>query len=171
VRGDLTSRRGRALALAACLIAAVALPSTGIGSSSSLRQHAQQLAHENDVLASRSRSAVLTLYSLDSRLARTRAELGSLQAEAARVGHERDLTRQRLAIARRTFTAAQRNLAARLRAVYEEGDSDPLSIVLGAKTLDDALSGIETVNAAAATDRAVVAQARKSRATYVSLQQ
>lgn len=170
MRGDLTSRRARALALAACLIAAVVLPATGIGSSSSLRQHAQQLAHENEVLASRSRSAVLTLYSLDSRLARTRAELSSLQAEAARVGHERDLTKQRLAIARRTFTSAQRNLAARLRAVYEEGDSDPLSIVLGAKTLDDALSGIETVNAAAATDRAVVSEARKSRANYLSLQ-
>jgi peptidoglycan DL-endopeptidase CwlO len=170
VRRDLTTRRARLLALAACSVAAIALPASGIGSSSSLRQQAQQLVQENSVLASRSRAAVLTLYALDSRLARTRATLASVQSQAARVDHERALTKERLRIARRTFAAAQTHLALRLRTVYEQGESDPLAIVLGAKTLDDALSGLETVNAAAATDRAIVAQARQSRATYLRLQ-
>ena len=169
MRGDLTIRRARALTFAACLVAAVALPTAGSGSSSTLRQQAQQLAQENSVLASRSRAAVVTLYALDSRLARTRAELESLRSQAERVSRERTQTKAELAIARRTFTSAQGNLAARLRTVYEQGDADPLAIVLGAKTLDDALSGLETVNAAAATDRAVVAQARKSRANYIRL--
>ena len=155
MRGDLTIRRARALTFAACLVAAVALPTAGSGSSSTLRQQAQQLAQENSVL--------------DSRLARTRAELESLRSQAERVSRERTQTKAELAIARRTFTSAQGNLAARLRTVYEQGDADPLAIVLGAKTLDDALSGLETVNAAAATDRAVVAQARKSRANYIRL--
>jgi 3D (Asp-Asp-Asp) domain-containing protein/septal ring factor EnvC (AmiA/AmiB activator) len=169
VRGDLTIRRARALIFAACLVGAVALPTAGSGSSSTLRQQAQQLAQENSVLASRSRAAVVTLYALDSRLARTRAQLDSLRSQAERVDHQRMQTKAALAIARRTFTAAERNLATRLRTVYEQGDADPLAIVLGAKTLDDALSGIETLNASAATDRAVVAQARKSRANYVRL--
>jgi 3D (Asp-Asp-Asp) domain-containing protein len=172
VRGDSTIRRARALVFLACLVVAVALPAAGSGSSSSLRQQAQQLAQENSVLASRSRAAVVTLYSLDSRLARTRAQLGSLRAQAAEVSRQRTQTKAELAIARKTFTAAEGSLAARLRAVYEQGgESDPLSIVLGAKTLDDALSGLETENAAAASDRAVVVQARKSRANYVRLSQ
>lgn len=169
MRGDLPIRRARAFTLAACLVVAVALPATGVGSSSSLRQQAQQLAQQNSVLASRSRAAVVTIYALDSQLARTRAELDSLRAQAAQVSRQRTATKARLSIARRTFLAAQRNLAERLRAVYEQGDSDPLSIVLGAKSLDDALTGIETVNAAAATDRQVVSEARTSRTNYLRL--
>jgi 3D (Asp-Asp-Asp) domain-containing protein len=68
------------------------------------------------------------------------------------------------------LTVSQRNLAARLRSVYEQGDSDPLAIVLGAKTLDDALTGLETERAAAETDRAIVARARESRDRYIGLQ-
>ena len=170
MRRDLTTRRARFLALVICLVAATALPASGIGSSSSLRQQAQQLVQENSVLASRSRAAVLTLYALDSRLARTRATLASLQSQAARLDHERSVTKERLRIARRTFAAAERHLALRLRNVYEQGNSDPLAIVLGAKTLDDALSGLETIKAAAATDREIVAQARQSRSRYLQLQ-
>jgi peptidoglycan DL-endopeptidase CwlO len=171
VRGDLIIRRARVLTFAACLVVAVALPASGAGSSSTLHHHAEQLSQQNSVLASRSRAAVVTLYALDSELARTRAQLQSLQAQAARVSRERKAIKARLVLARRTFFAAQRNLADRLRAVYEQGDSDPLSIVLGAKSLDDALTGIETVDAAAATDREVVSQARDSRANYVRLSQ
>ena len=43
--------------------------------------------------------------------------------------------------------------------------------LLGAKSLDDALSAMETVKAAAATDRRIVAEARESRARYQALQQ
>ena len=53
--------------------------------------------------------------------------------------------------------------------LYEQGDSDPLAIVLGAKTLDDALTALQTANAAAATDRALVARARDSRNHFVAL--
>jgi 3D (Asp-Asp-Asp) domain-containing protein len=170
----MTTRRVRLLALAACCVGAVALPASSIGSSSSssssLRARADQLVQENSALASRSRAAVLTLYALDSRLARTRATLAAVRSEAARVSRERAATKEHLRIARRTFKAAQTQLANRLRAVYEQGDSDPLAIVLGAKTLDDALSGLETVNAAADTDRAIVSQARESRANYQRLQ-
>jgi 3D (Asp-Asp-Asp) domain-containing protein len=151
-------------------VVAVVLPAAGAGSSSSLRNRKTQLTHENGVLATRSRAAVLTLYSLDSRLARAQAQLASLRAEAARLSRRRAEARRELRIARGTFSASQRLLAERLRLVYEQGDSDSLSIVLGARTLDDALSGLETVNAAAATDRTVVREARESRARYVALQ-
>jgi 3D (Asp-Asp-Asp) domain-containing protein len=159
------------VAVAVCCVAAVALPARGSGSSTALSQRAQQLSRENSLLAGRSRAAVLTLYALDSKLAATEAELATLKAEAAKLSRQRERTKQQLGIARRTFTASRRHLADRLRRVYEqEGDSDPLAIVLGAKTLDEALSGLETVNAAAATDRNIVRQARASRTAYLKLQ-
>lgn len=169
MRGEVVILRARLLALIACFVAAVALPASGVGSSGSLREQAQQLTQENSVLASRSRAAVLTLYGLDSQLARAQAQLSALRAKAAELSRQRAQTRVNLRIARRTFTIAQRHLADRLRSLYEHGDSDPLSIVLGARTLDDAVSGIETVNASAATDRSVVAQARAGRTALTRL--
>ena len=170
---DSITRRARLLALVACSIAAVgiALPASGAGSGSSLRQRAQGLSAQNSAIASRSRAAVLTLYGLDSRLTRAQAELASVRSQAAAVDRQASETRGELRIAKRIFAVSQRNLANRLRSVYEQsGDSDPLAIVLGAKTLDDALTGIETEKAAAQTDRAIVAQARRSRDRYVRLQ-
>jgi 3D (Asp-Asp-Asp) domain-containing protein/septal ring factor EnvC (AmiA/AmiB activator) len=166
-------RRARLLALAACCLAAVgvALPASGAGSGSSLRQQADRLRQENGAIASHTRAAVLTLYALDSGLTRAQAQLASLHAQAAAVGRQAEATRRELAVAKQTYAASQRNLANRLRSVYEQqGDSDPLAIILGAKTLDDALTGLETEKAAAQTDRAVVAQARRSRDAYIALQ-
>lgn len=151
---------------------AVVLPASGAGSGSSPRQQAQRLTQQNSAIASRSRAAVLTLYGLDSRLARAQAQLESLRSQAAAIDRQAAEARRELKIAKGIFSVSQRNLANRLRSVYEQsGDSDPLSIVLGAKTLDDALTGLETEKAAAQTDRAVVAQARRSRDRYVGLQQ
>jgi peptidoglycan DL-endopeptidase CwlO len=172
VPADPTSRRARLIALAACSLAAagIVLPASGAGSGSSLRQRAEHLTQENNTIASRSRAAVLTLYSLDSQLARAQGRLASLRAQAQAIDREAAATRRELAIAKHVFAASQRSLAARLRSVYEQGDSDPLAIVLGANTLDDALSAIETARAAAATDRAIVARARQSRDRYFALQ-
>jgi peptidoglycan DL-endopeptidase CwlO len=173
VPADLITRRARLLAPLACSVVvavAVTLPASGADSPSSLREQARRLAQENSAIATQSRAAVLTLYSLDSRLSRVQAELASLRARAAAVEQKRIVTRRELAIARHVFEASQRHLAQRLRTVYEQGDSDPLAIVLGAKTLDDAVSGLETANAAAATDRSIVTRARRTRAAYVRLQ-
>ena len=169
--GDPTVRRPRRLALAACSVVAlgIALPASGAGPASSLRQQAQRLTQENNANASHSRAAVLMLYALDSRLTEAQGRLAALRAQAAAVDRQAAETRRELRIARGVLAASQADLAARLRALYEQGDSDPLAIVLGAKTLDDALTAMQTANAAAATDRAIVARARASRDRYVAL--
>jgi 3D (Asp-Asp-Asp) domain-containing protein len=95
--------------------------------------------------------------------------LATLRAQAAAVERQRAETHRELAIAKHMFAVSQTNLATRLRALYEQGDSDPLAIVLGAKTLDDALTGIQTANAAAATDKAIVARARASRDRFIAV--
>jgi 3D (Asp-Asp-Asp) domain-containing protein/nuclear transport factor 2 (NTF2) superfamily protein len=149
----------------------IVLPASGGGSGGSPRQHAQRLSAENMAIASRSRSAVLNLYALDSRLSRAEAQLASVRTQSAAVDRQAAETRRELKIAKGIFSISQRNLANRLRSVYEQSsDSDPLAIVLGAKTLDDALTGLETEKAAAQTDRAIVAQARRSRDRFVLLQ-
>jgi 3D (Asp-Asp-Asp) domain-containing protein/septal ring factor EnvC (AmiA/AmiB activator) len=172
VPAEPTSRRVRLLALAACSFAAVGivLPASGAGSGSSLRQQAEQLSQENGAIASRSRAAVLTLYSLDSQLSQAEARLATLRAQAAAIERQAAATRRQLAIAKQVYATSQRNLADRLRSVYERDDSDPLAIVLGAKTLDDAISALETAKAAAVTDRTIVARARRGRDGYVKLQ-
>jgi peptidoglycan DL-endopeptidase CwlO len=172
VPGDTHTRPARFLVLAAVVAAAVAvaLPATGADSPSSLRHRAAELAQENRAITDRSRSSVLTLYALDARLSRVRAQLASLQSEAAALEQRRLETRREIAVAKRVFAVSQRNLADRVRAAYEQGDADPLAVVLGAKSIDAALTGIETANAVAASDRRLVAQARRSRAAYVRLQ-
>lgn len=147
----------------------IALPASGAGPASSLRQQAQRLTQENGAIASHSRAAVLTLYSLDSRLTEAQGRLAALRAQAEAVDRQAAETRRELRIARHLLTVSQAHLADRLRALYEQGDSDPLAIVLGAKTLDDALTALQTANAAAATDRAIVARARSSRDRFVAL--
>jgi 3D (Asp-Asp-Asp) domain-containing protein len=148
----------------------IVLPASGAGSGSPLRQQAQRLAQENGAIAARSRASVLTLYALDSRLSRVQAELASLHSQAAALERRRIETRRELAVVKQIYTVSQGNLANRLRTVYEQGESDPLAIVLGAKTLDDALSALETAKAATATDRTVVSQARTSRAKYLEVE-
>jgi 3D (Asp-Asp-Asp) domain-containing protein len=112
----------------------------------------------------------LTLYALDSRLSRVQAELASLHSQAAALERRRTEARRELAVAKQVYTVSQGNLANRLRTVYEQGESDPLAIVLGAKTLDDALSALELAKAATATDRTVVTQVRASRDKYVEVE-
>ena len=149
----------------------IALPASGAGPASSLRQQAQQLTQENSAIASHSRAAVLTLYALDSRLTQAQGRLAAVRAQAAAVDRQAAETRRELGIARHLLTASQAHLATRLRALYEQGDSDPLAIVLGANTLDDALTALQTANAAAANDRVIVARARASRDRYVALRE
>jgi 3D (Asp-Asp-Asp) domain-containing protein len=147
----------------------IALPASGAGPASPLRQQAQQLTQENSAIASHSRAAVLTLYSLDSRLTQAQGRLAALRAQGEAVDRQAAETRRELGIARHLLAASQAGLADRLRALYEQGDTDPLALVLGAKTLDDALTALQAANASAANDRAIVARARASRDRYVAL--
>src|SRR5436309_6756502 len=151
--------------VAATLVALSALvPATvGADSASTLRARASQLTQQNAALAAKSRSALLDLYALDSRLARARAHLVSLRIHTAEVRAEREAAQHRLTIARRSFRAAQTALARRLQQLYEEGDSDPVAVVLGASSVDAALNSLDSLNRIADQDRLVILQTRRAR--------
>jgi cystine transport system substrate-binding protein len=140
-------------------------------SASSIREQASQLSQQNADLAGRSRSALLDLYALDSKLARERTRLVALRARTSEVRAERAAAEQRLTVARHSLSVAQRSLAERLQLLYEQGDSDPLAIVLGASSVDEALSSLDSLDRIADQDRVVIEQTRTAKQRFTRVTQ
>ena len=155
----------------ACLIATIAfgglavVPSDG-GSQS---QSAESLRRDGAALAARERSAVLELYGLESRLAAARVRLASLEARAGGLERRRAEAASHLAIARQTLRTAERRLGSHVRALYERGETDPLALVLGSESLEDALTTIDGLEVVAEQDRSIIAQARAARTGFARL--
>jgi cystine transport system substrate-binding protein len=97
-------------------------------------------------LAAKSRAAVLDLYSIDQHLAAAQSRLASLHAQQASLRAERAVVAQELAIAKHGTQSAQTSLGERLRVLYEQGNVEPLEIVFGSKTLDEALTNLENLS-------------------------
>jgi 3D (Asp-Asp-Asp) domain-containing protein/septal ring factor EnvC (AmiA/AmiB activator) len=138
-------------------------------SASSIRERASQLSQQNADLAGRSRGALLDLYALDSKLTRERTRLAALRTRTSEVRAERAAAQQRLAVARHSLSVAQRSLAERLQVLYEQGDSDPLAVVLGASSVDEALSSLDSLDRIADQDRLVIEQTRAAKHRFTSV--
>jgi peptidoglycan DL-endopeptidase CwlO len=158
-------------AVLAALLALVALVPAGVSadSASTLRGRASELTQQNQNLAAHSRGVVLELYSLDAQLAREQARLVDLRVRTAAVKADLAVARTQLRVARRTQSKAERSLAQRLALLYEQGDSDPLAVVLGATSVADALGNLESMNRIADQDRIVIEQTRGAKRTATRL--
>ena len=99
--------------------------------------------------AARSQTALLSLYALDSRLARARSELAGLQSRAQGLKLVREQVRQEIGVVASNLKASQRLLGDRLRALYEEGEPDAIAILLGATSLDDAVTRLDELERSA----------------------
>ncbi|MDX6491810.1 MAG: hypothetical protein QOD43_2055 [Gaiellaceae bacterium] len=132
-------------------------------SASSIRERASQLSQQNADLAGRSRGALLDLYALDSKLAAERTRLVALRIRTAEIRAERAAAEHSLAVARHSLSVSQLALARRLQLLYEQGDSDPLAVILGASSVDDALSSIDSLNRIADQDRLVIERTRSAK--------
>lgn len=151
-------------ALAALLALVALLPATvAADSAPSLRSRASQLAQQNRDLAARSRGVVLELYSLDARLAREQARLVDLRVRTAAIKADLGVARTRLRVAQHSLSRAEDSLARRLSLLYEQGDSDPLAVVLGASSVADALGNLDSMDRIADQDRAVIEQTRQAK--------
>src|SRR5256885_1327605 len=89
---------------------------------------------------------------------------GARRARPAAARRERVLTARRLRIARRDVAAAEAQLGARLRQLYEQGETDPLAVLLGAQSLDAALAGLDALDRSASLDRQLIQETRHARA-------
>jgi cystine transport system substrate-binding protein len=159
--GQAKGLRGFALAASAacaCLLVAI---STATGTTPS--GSAASLEASNANLAARSRAAVLELYSLDTRLTAADGRLAALQAATAKLQADRADLRRELHVARIDARLSQLRLASRLRFIYEQGTTSSLDLVMGAKSLEDALTQLDDYDRVAASNATVLLEVLSSR--------
>jgi 3D (Asp-Asp-Asp) domain-containing protein/peptidoglycan hydrolase CwlO-like protein len=108
----------------------------------------------------RAQQAVLELYALDSRLHAAQARVGFLTSEATRLRHDRKMLRSELAGARTMLAGTQRELAFQLRTVYEQGEVDPIAVVIGATSLGTGLRELDDLRRSVAEGNRVIADTR-----------
>ena len=152
--------------LVALVPVALAAPST-----SSLRSQAASLRATDQSLEARAKAATLELYALEAELRQARGAVDSITARKAVVARDRTVARKQLAIARKALHVSEAQLAELVRALYEQsGAADPLAILLGAESLDEALTGLDSLSRAAGENNRIIKQARASRQQLVALQ-
>jgi peptidoglycan DL-endopeptidase CwlO len=115
-------------------------------------------------LEAKSHQVLLRLYSLQSRLAQSAQRLEALEQRSARLEQAQASANRQIAIARESMTAAHSQLGERLRQLYIEGDVDPLAVLLGAESLDDALAAVDGLNRLAEQDQHIIEELTKARA-------
>lgn len=164
MRAGSTGRRTR-LAATGALLAAALLLSAGARADdpSTLRSEAERLRETNAGLATQAQQALLELYSLESRLGSAERRLAGLLGRQADVERRAESARAQLVLARRDLAEAERQLAARLQTLYIEGDVDPLAVLLGAESFDEALDALNGLDRLATQDQVIVAQVRAAR--------
>ena len=129
----------------------------------SLRSEAERLRAESTGLAAQAHTVLLELYALETQLAAAEGRLAALRSKQARLEDEEASARRDLAIARSSVLAAERGLARRLQTLYVEGEVDPLSVLLGAESLDEALSALDGLGRVADQDVSILNEVRRGR--------
>jgi peptidoglycan DL-endopeptidase CwlO len=120
-------------------------------------------------LGTREHAVVLSLYSLDTKLAAARQRIASLEHRADTVRAAQQETAQAAHIARRAWTDSVEALGAHLRAIYEQDEADALAIFFGSSSIDDAVTRIDALQRSAQLNRQTVAQTRAARAQLRTL--
>jgi len=150
----------RFLGVAAACAAAFALPGS-LGAATAptvagLQSQQSSLEHQK-------RLAVLDLYSLDSRLATATARLQGSEREAAALRSERAGLESALRLAHLDARVSQQRLADRVRELYDHGSTSTLEIILGAKSLTDAVDQLDNIDRVASLNDQIIVQVRSAR--------
>ncbi|MHB8642951.1 MAG: 3D domain-containing protein [Gaiellaceae bacterium] len=132
-------------------------------------QRSQALRNANAALAMHARSAALDLYSIESKLQRARSQLSALQEQQSQIERDRASVRTRIAIAHRNLRLSQHALALRIHVLYEQQPADPLAIMLGAQSLDEALTTLDDLNRSAQQNIRVATESRHAATSLGSL--
>jgi 3D (Asp-Asp-Asp) domain-containing protein len=148
--GPLTRRwlwLGAALAIA---VLSTGLAFTGGGAKAARAATTPALRAQADSLSRSESAALLQLYAAESSLARAQSELARLEERSAQLARAEQDARRLAEIVRRSLNASQDRVAALLRALYIQGEPDPIAVVFGATSLDEAMAGIEGLSRATA---------------------
>jgi 3D (Asp-Asp-Asp) domain-containing protein len=167
---DWTSEAARLAAVFTGFLVVATVPVALGADSAGLRSQAAALRAGTTSLEARASAATLELYGLEAELGRARAELESLTSRRSSLEREQAVTRRRLAIARTAARVSETRLAELVRALYEQaGQADPLAIILGAGSLEEAVTGLDSLSRAAGETRRIVEQARSARVRLTAL--
>ncbi len=160
--------QARLLALGACAIVISGAVATAGGADTSL-QRAGALRIANATLAARTHAALLELYSLDAQLSRAQARVDALRERAARLERERDLVRAEITVAHKVLRVSQQQLALRLSTLYEQQGTDPLAVLLGAESLDAAITGLDDLSRSAEQNKRIAAESQHAQHSLAHL--
>ncbi len=142
------------MAVAAGALLIVLAPSAGIA------ETAPALRAKAAALRGAEQGALLQLYAAESSLARARSEEARLSSRSRALAAEERLASRRTHIVQRSLAASQSRVARILRDLYVEGDVDPVAVIFGAGSLDELVTGIESLGWAAEQNRSLARQAR-----------
>ena len=106
-------------------------------------------------------AALLQLYAAESALARAQAGLARLEERSTELARAEQGARRRTEIVRRSLAASQQRVAALLRDLYIQGEPDPIAVILGATSLDEAVAGIEGLSRATALNERLGVEAEQ----------
>jgi 3D (Asp-Asp-Asp) domain-containing protein len=120
-------------------------------------------------LTARTQSALLDLYAIDTRLHTAQTRLSALEAESVRLRNVQALLEQQIAATRRTLSVSRKALGNNLRMLYKQGDVNALAIVLGAQSLDDAVTRLDALSSVADESRQVVQVATQAQSRLETL--
>lgn len=146
--------------LVAALLLGVAL--TGADGAGA-KKRSPSLLQRQAALSAHSHTALLSLYALDSRLAQARGELARLRARSEALRIELQQIRREVGIVEGNLRASERLLGNHLRTLYEEGEPDAMAVLLGATSLDDAVTRLDQLERSAQRGADVVSEARDGR--------
>jgi peptidoglycan DL-endopeptidase CwlO len=142
-----------------------------VGGAAASRPSTASLRKQVARTESRHRAAVLSLFALETQLSRVRDQLGSVRARSSTVRRAEASVRLQRAIAQQALRVSQRQLGARLRALYMAGDADPIAVILGASSIDEMMTGLDGIARAAEQNRSVIVQTRSARSRLALTQQ
>jgi len=165
VLGQAHTPKRRLVAFAVLALAVLVAPAFSIANSS---HKTASLRARDAAIVAKSRAAVLDLYSLDHRLANAQTRLASLEQRARSLRSQQASLRLQLAVARHGTRIAQGRVAQRLRALYEGGDVEPLEVVLGSKSLDEALTNLDNLTRAVGQGQDVLRELHRARSALTS---
>lgn len=160
MRGGRESRLALGLALAAAVL---------LGASLAGAQNTASLQSRQQTLTTRSHTALLSLYALDSRLVQTRAELEQIHARRDGLRAQQVALRQQLDVVARNLRISQRLLGDRLRTLYETDEPNAIAILLGSSSLDDAVTRLNELDRSARQDSNTVAETQQAKAKLAHL--
>ena len=161
MRGCSSTLAARRLAVLLGLAAVFTLPAAS-GAASPANRIAE-LRSRDTSLAAREQAATQQLYSIEAQLVHSRASLAAIAAK--REATEGELTRLRveLDVAWQSVYVAEERLGSRIRQLYQDGRVDPVAVLLGAESLDEAVSGLDGLRNLASSDRAMLRELRQAR--------